>query len=75
MVHFALRHKRLILGAAVVAVAMTLPASLRIGTELMPPLDEGVILYMPSTMPGNLYGRSHAPPPKYGSDSEELSGS
>ena len=34
------------------AFAVTIPAWPRIGTELMPPLDEGVLLYMPSTMPG-----------------------
>jgi Cu(I)/Ag(I) efflux system membrane protein CusA/SilA len=52
VVKFALRQKRLILAAAVGAGAATVPVILRIPTELMPPLDEGVILYMPSTMPG-----------------------
>jgi Cu(I)/Ag(I) efflux system membrane protein CusA/SilA len=52
VVKFALRQKRLMLGAAVVAGAATVPVMLRIHTELMPPLDEGVLLYMPSTMPG-----------------------
>ena len=74
MVNFALRHKWLVLGAAVVAVAVTVPPLLRIGTELMPPLDEGAILYMPSTMPGISMAEA-PPPPKYGSESEEFSGS
>jgi Cu(I)/Ag(I) efflux system membrane protein CusA/SilA len=52
VVKFALRHQRLMLGAAVIAGALTLPAFLRFRSELMPPLDEGVILYMPSTMQG-----------------------
>jgi Cu(I)/Ag(I) efflux system membrane protein CusA/SilA len=52
VVKFALRHKRLMLGVAVAAGGVTLPALSRLETELMPPLDEGVILYMPSTMPG-----------------------
>jgi Cu(I)/Ag(I) efflux system membrane protein CusA/SilA len=52
VVNFALRHKRMMLASAVAVGAVTLPALLRIHTELMPPLDEGVILYMPSTMPG-----------------------
>ena len=52
VVEFALRHKRLVLAGVLVAGAVTIPIWSRIGTELMPPLDEGVILYMPSTMPG-----------------------
>jgi Cu(I)/Ag(I) efflux system membrane protein CusA/SilA len=58
VVKFALHHKRSMLVAAVVAGAATLPALLRIRTELMPPLDEGVILYMPSTMPGISIGEA-----------------
>jgi Cu(I)/Ag(I) efflux system membrane protein CusA/SilA len=38
--------------AAVATVAATVPVFLRLGSEFMPPLDEGVILYMPSTLPG-----------------------
>jgi Cu(I)/Ag(I) efflux system membrane protein CusA/SilA len=52
VVRFALGHKRLMLGAAVAAGALTIPAIWGLRTELMPPLDEGVILYMPSTLPG-----------------------
>jgi len=33
-------------------VVATVPLFLRLGSEFMPPLDEGVVLYMPSTMPG-----------------------
>jgi Cu(I)/Ag(I) efflux system membrane protein CusA/SilA len=49
---FALRHKRIILASVILAGAFTVPVWFGIGTELMPPLDEGVLLYMPSTMPG-----------------------
>ena len=52
VVEFALRHKRVVLAGVGVAAAITIPIWPRIGTELMPPLDEGVLLYMPSTMPG-----------------------
>lgn len=52
IVEFALRHKRIVLVSVVVAGALTIPVWPRIGTELMPALDEGVLLYMPSTMPG-----------------------
>jgi Cu(I)/Ag(I) efflux system membrane protein CusA/SilA len=50
--NFVLRHKALTIGAALVLVALSVPVYLRLGTEFMPPLDEGTILYMPSTMPG-----------------------
>ena len=52
VVNFALRNKRLMLASVLVAGIVTAPVLFRIHTELMPPLDEGVILYMPSTMPG-----------------------
>ncbi len=52
VVEFALRHKRIVLSGVVLAGAMTIPVWPRIGTELLPPLDEGVLLYMPSAMPG-----------------------
>ncbi|MEI8348221.1 MAG: efflux RND transporter permease subunit, partial [Pseudomonadota bacterium] len=31
---------------------LTIPIFLRLGSEFMPPLNEGTILYMPTTMPG-----------------------
>jgi Cu(I)/Ag(I) efflux system membrane protein CusA/SilA len=40
-----------ILAAAVVLIVTWIPWT-RIGSEFMPPLDEGTILYMPTTMPG-----------------------
>ena len=52
VVEFALRHKGLVLGSGHGRGRGDDPGLLRIGTELMPPLDEGVLLYMPSTMPG-----------------------
>jgi Cu(I)/Ag(I) efflux system membrane protein CusA/SilA len=50
--NFVLRHKVLTIGGALVLVAATIPAYFQLGSEFMPPLDEGSILYMPSTMPG-----------------------
>lgn len=47
-----LRHKWVVFGAVVLLAIVTLPILPRIGTEFMPPLDEGVLLYMPSTLPG-----------------------
>jgi Cu(I)/Ag(I) efflux system membrane protein CusA/SilA len=52
VVAFALRRKGVVLGCVLLAAAVTIPVWPRIGTELMPPLDEGVLLYMPSTLPG-----------------------
>ena len=33
-------------------VASTIPVYLQLGSEFMPPLNEGTILYMPTTLPG-----------------------
>ena len=48
----ALRVRWLTLGLAVAAVAITVPVFSRLGAEFMPPLNEGTILYMPTTVPG-----------------------
>ncbi|HEU5406546.1 MAG TPA: efflux RND transporter permease subunit, partial [Nitrospira sp.] len=42
----------LTVGVAVAAVAITAPVFSRLGAEFMPPLNEGTILYMPTTVPG-----------------------
>jgi Cu(I)/Ag(I) efflux system membrane protein CusA/SilA len=48
----ALRVRWLTLVLAVVAVGLTVPVFMRLGAEFMPPLNEGTILYMPTTVPG-----------------------
>ena len=48
----ALRVRWLTVGIAVAAVAVTVPVFSRLGAEFMPPLNEGTILYMPTTVPG-----------------------
>ena len=48
----ALRIRWLTLGLAVTAVGLTGPVFMRLGAEFMPPLNEGTILYMPTTVPG-----------------------
>jgi len=48
----ALRVRWLTLGIAVVTFGLTVPAFMRLGAEFMPPLNEGTILYMPTTVPG-----------------------
>jgi Cu(I)/Ag(I) efflux system membrane protein CusA/SilA len=52
VVEFALRFRWLVIAAAVAAVAFTVPIYYRLGSEFMPPLHEGTILYMPTTLPG-----------------------
>jgi len=49
---WALRRKWLVLGTAIALVASTVPVFFKLGSEFMPPLEEGAMLYMPSTMPG-----------------------
>ena len=48
----ALRVRWVTLGLAIAAVAITVPVFSRLGAEFMPPLNEGTILYMPTTVPG-----------------------
>jgi copper/silver efflux system protein len=52
VVRWSLRHGRAVVIVAVLLIAITIPAYLRLGSEFMPPLDEGSLLYMPSTAPG-----------------------
>ena len=52
IIEFVLEHKWMTIAAAVIAMAVTIPVYFRLGSEFMPPLDEGVLLYMPSTLPG-----------------------
>jgi len=49
---WSLCHTRLVVAAACALVLATVPVYLRLGSEFMPPLDEGTLFYMPSTMPG-----------------------
>jgi Cu(I)/Ag(I) efflux system membrane protein CusA/SilA len=49
---WSLRRKWVVIAAALVLVLATVPAYLRLGSEFMPPLDEGSLMYMPTTMPG-----------------------
>jgi Cu(I)/Ag(I) efflux system membrane protein CusA/SilA len=48
----ALQWKYAVIAGAIVLVAVTAPVYERLGSEFMPPLDEGDLLYMPSTLPG-----------------------
>jgi Cu(I)/Ag(I) efflux system membrane protein CusA/SilA len=52
VVRFVVDHRWLVVGAAVLTMVLTAPAAVRLGNEFMPPLNEGVILYMPTAPPG-----------------------
>lgn len=52
VVAWSLRRKGWVLGGAIAMLLLTLPVYSRLGSEFLPPLEEGSLLYMPSTMPG-----------------------
>ena len=52
VVRWSLRWKWSVIGGAVALVIVTVPVFTHLGSEFMPPLEEGSLLYMPSTMPG-----------------------
>ena len=47
---FVLRHPRATIAASMLLVATTIPVYLSLGSEFMPPLREGTLLYMPSSV-------------------------
>ncbi len=50
--NLALRWRKTTLGLAAVIFLSTLVPVVQLGSEFMPPLDEGSLLYMPMTLPG-----------------------
>jgi len=52
VVEFVLQHRWSTIAVALLAMAVTVPVFFRLGSEFMPPLDEGSLLYMPTTVPG-----------------------
>jgi Cu(I)/Ag(I) efflux system membrane protein CusA/SilA len=51
-IEVVLRFRWLTIAAAILVVAATVPIYFRLGSEFMPPLNEGTILYMPTALPG-----------------------
>jgi len=49
---FVLQYPKWVIATAIVLMLATIPVYLKLGSEFMPPLWEGSILYMPITMPG-----------------------
>jgi len=52
VINFVLKHKVITIAAAVLIVVITLFPFSQLGSEFMPPLNEGDLLYMPTTLPG-----------------------
>jgi Cu(I)/Ag(I) efflux system membrane protein CusA/SilA len=51
VIHLALRYRKTALGINVLALLAAVPMVLTMGSEFMPPLDEGSLLFMPVTLP------------------------
>jgi Cu(I)/Ag(I) efflux system membrane protein CusA/SilA len=51
VIGWVMRWKRLVVAAAVVLVGASVYPALKLGTEFMPTLNEGTLLYMPSSLP------------------------
>ncbi|MGZ8209717.1 MAG: efflux RND transporter permease subunit [Burkholderiales bacterium] len=49
---WVMRWKKLTIALAVIALAITAWPASKLGTEFMPTLNEGTLLYMPSSLPG-----------------------
>jgi len=49
---WSLKRKWIVFCTALAMVILTVPVFMKLGSEFMPPLDEGSLLYMPTTMPG-----------------------
>jgi Cu(I)/Ag(I) efflux system membrane protein CusA/SilA len=52
LVNFVLKHNKWIIVAALVLMGVTIIPLRKLGSEFMPPLYEGDLLYMPTTLPG-----------------------
>jgi Cu(I)/Ag(I) efflux system membrane protein CusA/SilA len=57
MLRMALEHPRSVLAIALLVLLATVVPGAHMGTEFMPPLDEGDLLYMPSALPGISAGK------------------
>jgi Cu(I)/Ag(I) efflux system membrane protein CusA/SilA len=50
--NFVLEHRKFTITCAAILLIATIPVYFQLGSEFMPPLNEGTILYMPTTLPG-----------------------
>jgi copper/silver efflux system protein len=52
VVGWSLRYRWAVMAGALALILLTIPVFQRLGAEALPPLDEGSLLYMPTTLPG-----------------------
>ena len=52
IIAWVMQHRKVTILAAGLATAVTVVPALRLGTEFMPTLNEGTLLYMPASLPG-----------------------
>lgn len=53
-----LRYRYAVIASALLLVGATVPVYRKLGSEFMPPLNEGSLLYMPTTLPGLSIGEA-----------------
>src|SRR3546814_17493456 len=53
---FIIHWRLAVVGAAALVMVATVPVFMRLGSEFMPPLDEGSLLVMHTTFPGDRTG-------------------
>jgi Cu(I)/Ag(I) efflux system membrane protein CusA/SilA len=58
MLAFAMRQPWVVIAIAVIVLATALLPVSRLGTQFMPPLDEGTLLYMPTALPDLSAGKA-----------------
>ncbi len=58
LLDWVLTHPRQVLAGAFVLIALGAIPVLKVGTEFMPDMDEGDLLYMPTTLPGLSAGKA-----------------
>jgi Cu(I)/Ag(I) efflux system membrane protein CusA/SilA len=52
VLNWTLQNKRVVFAGAAAIVLVTVPVAMSLGSEFLPSIDEGAILYMPTSMPG-----------------------
>lgn len=57
-VRFSLKHPKTMIVGAILIFLSCIPVYFKLGSEFMPPLNEGSILYMPTTLPGISVGEA-----------------
>jgi len=58
LLRIAIRWRWAVVGLSIMALISTVPVYRTLGSEFMPPLNEGSILYMPSALPGISIGEA-----------------